>query len=115
MAIDLRRPLKKFLPHLLQAKNDNLNEADTVMRVIKVFEDVLEFSAMSEITRESNIKDKYVDLAIKVDGTIKLLVEVRRPVLSCETVTSNRLNATLRKGTTAGWCSPTGPHGTSIT
>lgn len=77
MAVDTRRSLKKFLPHLLQAKNDNLNEADTVQRVIKVFEDVLGYSALEEITRESNIKDKYVDLAIKIDGTIKLLVEVK--------------------------------------
>lgn len=77
MAIDIRRPLKKFLPHLVQAKNDNLNEADTVMRVIKVFEDVLDYSAMSEITRESNIKDKYVDLAIKIDDAIRILVEVK--------------------------------------
>lgn len=77
MAIDIRKPLKKFLPHLVQAKADNLNEADTVQRIIKVFEDVLEYSALSEITRESNIKDKYVDLAIKIDGTIKLLVEVK--------------------------------------
>ncbi|HXO69070.1 MAG TPA: type I restriction enzyme HsdR N-terminal domain-containing protein [Gemmatimonadales bacterium] len=76
-AADIRRPLKKFLPHLVQAKTENLNEADTVMRVIKVFEDVLGYSAMSEITRESNIKDKYVDLAIKIDGTIRLLVEVK--------------------------------------
>jgi hypothetical protein len=77
MAVDIRRPLKKFLPHLLQAKADNLNEADTVQRVIKVFEDVLEYSALEEITRETNIKDKYVDLAIKIDGGIKLLVEVK--------------------------------------
>lgn len=77
MAVDIRRPLKKFLPHLLQAKADNLNEADTVQRIIKVFEDVLGYSTLTEITRESNIKDKYVDLAIKIDGAIKLLVEVK--------------------------------------
>src|SRR5258705_8309193 len=77
MSIEIRKPLRKFLPHLMQAKNDNLNEADTVQRVIKVFEDVLGYSALSEITRESNIKDKYVDLAIKIDGTIRLLVEVK--------------------------------------
>ncbi|HXG72905.1 MAG TPA: type I restriction enzyme HsdR N-terminal domain-containing protein [Gemmatimonadaceae bacterium] len=76
-SIDIRKPLKKFLPHLLQAKADDLNEADTVQRVIKVFEDVLGYSALSEITRESSIKDKYVDLAIKVDGRIRLLVEVK--------------------------------------
>lgn len=77
MATEVKRPLKKFLPHLLQAKDDNLNEADTVQRIIKVFEDVLGYSALTEITRESNIKDKYVDLAIKIDSTIRLLVEVK--------------------------------------
>lgn len=77
MGLDIRRALKKFLPHLLQAKTDNLNEADTVQRVIKVFEDVLGYSTLSEITRESNVKDKYVDLAIKIDGTIRVLVEVK--------------------------------------
>lgn len=77
MAADVRRALKRFLPHLLQAKNDNLNEADTVQRVIKVFEDVLGYSTLTEITRESNIKDKYVDLAIKLDGQIRILVEVK--------------------------------------
>jgi hypothetical protein len=77
MALDIRRPLRKFLPYLLQAKADNLNEADTVQRVIRFFENVLAYSAMTEISRESNIKDKYVDLAIKIDEAIKLLVEVK--------------------------------------
>lgn len=74
---DVKRTLKKFLPHLLQAKADSLNEADTVQRIIKVFELVLGYSMLSEITRESNIKDKYVDLAIKIDGRIRILVEVK--------------------------------------
>lgn len=77
MAVDVKRALKKFRPHLLQAKADSLNEADTVQRIIKVFEDVLGYSALSEITRESNIKDRYVDLAIKLDGRIRILVEAK--------------------------------------
>jgi predicted type IV restriction endonuclease len=77
MSVDVKRALRKFLPHLVQAKADNLNEADTVQRIIKVFEDVLGYSALTEITRESNIKDKYVDLAIKIDGTIRILVEAK--------------------------------------
>jgi hypothetical protein len=100
MAIDIRKPLKKLLPHLLQAKADNLNEADTVMRIIKFFEDVLDYSAMSEITRESNIKDKYVDLAIKIDGRIRLLVEVK----SAGTILRDRhIEQAQPKGITSGW------------
>ncbi len=74
---DVKRQLKKFLPHLLSAKADSLNEADTVQRIIKVFESILGYSMLTEITRESNIKDKYVDLAIKIDGRIRILVEVK--------------------------------------
>jgi len=77
MGVEIQRPLKKFLPHLLKAKEDNLNEADTLLRIIKVFEEILDYDPMSEITREAQIRDKYVDLAIKIDGTVKLLVEAK--------------------------------------
>jgi predicted type IV restriction endonuclease len=77
MAIDIRKPLKKYLPHLAQAQTDNLNEADTVQRMIKVFEDVLGYDAMTEISRESAIKDRYADVALKIEGAIRLLVEVK--------------------------------------
>lgn len=77
MAVDIRKPLKKYLPHLLKAAEDNLNEADTVQRLIKVFEEVLGYDAMSEISREAAVKDKFVDVALKVDGTTRLLVEAK--------------------------------------
>lgn len=32
---------------------------------------------MTEITREKQVKEKYVDIAIKIDGAIKLLVEAK--------------------------------------
>lgn len=73
----IRTALKKVLPYLLQAKEQNLNEADTVQRIVKVFEDVLGYDGMTEITRESLVKGKYVDLAIKLEGSTKLLVEVK--------------------------------------
>ena len=77
MAIDLRKPLKKYLPHLLKAQEDNLNEADTVQRLIKVFEDVFEYDPMGDISREAAIKDKYVDVVLKIDGAVRLLVEAK--------------------------------------
>lgn len=77
MALDIRKPLKKLLPHLLKAREDNRNEADTLLRIIKVFEEVLGYDPMAEITREAQVKDKYVDLAIKIDGTVRLLVEAK--------------------------------------
>src|SRR3990172_4463083 len=77
MATDIRRALKKFHPILLQAQRDNLNEADTVQRVVKFMEEVLGYDALTEISREAQLKSKYIDIALKVDGVTKLLVEVK--------------------------------------
>lgn len=76
-AVDIRKPLKKYLPHLLQAQAESLNEADTVQRLTKVLEDVFGYDPMSEISRESAIKDRFCDLALKVDGATRLLIEVK--------------------------------------
>lgn len=62
---------------MLKAQEDNLNEADTLQRIVKVFEDVLGYDALSEITCEMEIKSKYVDRTIKIDGVIKFLVEAK--------------------------------------
>jgi predicted type IV restriction endonuclease len=77
MPTDIRKPVRKILPHLLKGRDDNLNEADTVQRIIKVFEEVLGYDPMEEITRETQVRDKYVDLAIKLDGRTRLLVEAK--------------------------------------
>lgn len=77
MPVDIVKPLKKFLPHLLRAREENLNEADTVQRLIKVFEEVLGFDGITEISREAQMKGKYVDVVLKIDGVIRLLVEAK--------------------------------------
>ncbi len=77
MAVDVRKPLKKFIPHLIAARDQNLNEADTVQRLVKVLEGVLGYDCLGEITREMQVKDKYVDLAVKIDGTVKFLIEAK--------------------------------------
>jgi hypothetical protein len=41
MAVDVCKPRQKFVPHLLAARDQDLNEADIVVRLVKVFEDVL--------------------------------------------------------------------------
>ncbi len=74
---NIRRPLRKMVPVLLKAQQDNLNEADTVQRLVMVLADVLGYDRLEEITREAQVRDKYVDLAIKLDGTVKFLVEAK--------------------------------------
>jgi len=73
----ISRSLKKAIPQLLQAQEQNLNEADTVFRIVKVFEAVLGYDALNEISRETQIKRKYIDLVIKINNNIKLLIEVK--------------------------------------
>jgi predicted type IV restriction endonuclease len=74
---DIRRPLKKFLPHFLKAKENALNEADTVQRIILFLVEVLGYDLLTEVTRESQIKSRYVDIAVKLDGQIRLLIEAK--------------------------------------
>lgn len=77
MAVNIRKPLRKFLPHLLKARDENLNEADTLLRVLKVFEEILGYDPLTEISREQQVREKYVDLALKVDGVVRFLVEAK--------------------------------------
>lgn len=76
-AIDIRKALKKFLPHLIDAKAAQLREAETVQRIERLFEHVLEYDGLADISREAQVKGKYCDLAIKIDGNTQFLVEAK--------------------------------------
>lgn len=77
MLPDISRPLKKLLPHLLKAKEDNLNEADTCTRIYEVFQQVLGYDPLEDISREVQIKEGRADFAIKIEGAVKFLVEAK--------------------------------------
>lgn len=74
---DIKKSLRKFLPHLLDAKTGQLREAETVQRIERFFEHVLDYDGLADISREAQIKGKYCDLAIKIDGTVAFLVEAK--------------------------------------
>ncbi|MBI3670121.1 MAG: type I restriction enzyme HsdR N-terminal domain-containing protein [Acidobacteria bacterium] len=75
--VDVRPQLRKILPVLLKAREDNLNEADTAQRLAMFFSQVLGYDPLTEITREVMVKEKYVDFALKIEGNVKLLVEAK--------------------------------------
>lgn len=77
MPADIKKPLKKFLPNLVKARDENLNEADTVQRIMKLLEDVLGYDALEDLSREANMKGKFVDVLVKVDGRPRLIVEAK--------------------------------------
>ncbi len=71
--------LRKFAGVFREARDRGANESDTVMYLIKFFEDVLEFDPLKgEISKEVSIKEKYCDVALKIDGTVRMLVEGKK-------------------------------------
>lgn len=70
--------IRKYAQAFKDAKERNANESDTVMFVVKFLEDVLEWDSFKgEISKEAQIKDRYCDIALKLDGNIKILVECK--------------------------------------
>lgn len=70
--------LKKFAQVFKDARERGANESDTVMYLIKMFEDVLGYDSLSgEISKEVSIKDRYCDFCIKLDGEIEYLIEAK--------------------------------------
>jgi hypothetical protein len=72
----IKAAVKSFKPFITQAKQRNANESDTANIVHKFFQDVLGWDFM-DLTTEFKIKSTYCDLAIKHDGEILLLIEVK--------------------------------------
>jgi hypothetical protein len=77
MAIDIRKSLKKFAPHFTAARDGGMNEADTVLRLCRFFEDVLGYDGLEDISREAQMKNKFVDVCLKIDDRVRLLVEAK--------------------------------------
>lgn len=73
---EMKKAMKSFLPILRQAKSRNANEADTANIVHKLFQDVLCWDFL-DLTSEYKIKSTFCDLAIKFEGNILLLIEVK--------------------------------------
>lgn len=70
--------LKRFAQAFKEARDRDANESDTVMYLIKFFEDVLGYDSLAgEISKEVAIKDRYCDFCTKVEGVIRILVEAK--------------------------------------
>lgn len=69
--------LRKFQPILASARSRDVNESDTVVIVTDLLHEVFGYDKYSEITSEHMIRGTFCDLAIKLAGTLALLVEVK--------------------------------------
>ena len=69
--------LKRYQPILIKARDKDINESDTVTILMDVLADILGYDKYTEITSEYAIKHTYCDLAIKLDGSPRILIEVK--------------------------------------
>jgi len=69
--------LNKIQKVIEQAKNRDINEADTVVIVSDMLALLFGYDKYTEVTREYAIKSTYCDLAIKIEEKLKFLIEVK--------------------------------------
>lgn len=69
--------LKRFQAVLAAAKARDVNESDTSMIVTDMLAEMFGFDKYAEITREMAIRGTFCDLATKVDGKVRMLIEVK--------------------------------------
>ena len=69
--------LKRYQPILAAAKARDVGEADTVTIIKDMLADVFGYDKYSEVTSEFSIRGTYCDLAIKMDGQLATLIEVK--------------------------------------
>ena len=69
--------LKQFQPILAAAKSRDVNESDTVVVVTDLLQEIFGYDKYAEITSEHMIRGTYCDLAVKLDGTLSFLIEVK--------------------------------------
>lgn len=69
--------LKRFQPILAAAKARDIGESDTVTIVTDLLAEIFGYEKYAEITSEYAIRSTFCDLAIKIEGTLKVLIEVK--------------------------------------
>lgn len=69
--------IKRYQPILASAKARDVGETDTVTIIKDMMADVFGYDKYSELTSEYAIRGTYCDLAIKLDGKLSTLMEVK--------------------------------------
>lgn len=73
----LAKETRRFQRVLKSAKDRDINESDTVVIITDMLSNVFGFDKYSDITSEYAIRGTFCDIAVKVDGKVKYLVEVK--------------------------------------
>lgn len=69
--------LKRLLPIVQQQKARDVSEADTVTLVKDLLSEAFGYDKYAELTSEHAVRGTYCDLAVKIDGKLLMLIEVK--------------------------------------
>lgn len=69
--------LKKFQSIVSSARTKDINESDTVVIITDMLSDLFGYDKYSEITSEQAVKKTFCDLAIKINGKVRFVIEVK--------------------------------------
>lgn len=95
----LIRQIPIFQKILQSAKDRDINETDTVTIIKDVLADVFGFDKYTEVTSEKCIRGTYCDLALKTDGKVQYLIEVKAVGISLK---ENHLRQAVNYGASDG-------------
>lgn len=73
----LTETLKRYQPIVIKIRERDVSEADTVTVVKDILCDVFGFDKYNDLTSEQQIRGTFCDLAIKIDGKVHYLAEVK--------------------------------------
>jgi len=69
--------IKRYQPILAAARTRDVGEADTVTIIKDLLAEIFGYDKYAEVTSEHAIRGTYCDLAIRIDGTLQFLIEVK--------------------------------------
>ena len=69
--------IKRFQPILASAKSRDVNESDTAIIVTDMLSDIFGYDKYAEVTSEHAIRGTACDLAIKLEGAVEVLIELK--------------------------------------
>lgn len=69
--------VKRFKPIVIKARDKDVNESDTVAIIMDILSEVFGYDKYTDVTSEYAIKKTFCDLAIKLDGQPRLLIEAK--------------------------------------
>ncbi len=95
----LSKQVRRFQRILRNAKDRDVGESDTVTIVVDMLADLFGFDTFTDVTSVQEIKKTFCDLAVKHEGTIKYLIEVKAIGL---TLKDNHLRQAINYGANQG-------------